>query len=253
MGHADVPAFLPVTAVVPPRTRHVANLRMTTGPPAPRVPPQPVAAAAASAMAAVAIAGLAFSGGALVAPPTADASVFDFRGERPVGIVGKPSGGDRYLSQCPSTNNCVSTAADVYDKHYLPPWTYNPKGEAETVSGAAALKGKRSTAYVEGNQKPMADAVADLVKVIQESPGATIITNRPTHSEVGDGWYIYAEFQSKFFGFVDDVEFLFLPDNSTVEYRSASRMGESDFKANRTRIRDLRIALKPAGWKSLGF
>lgn len=197
MGHADVPAFLPVTAVVPPRTRHVANLRMTTGPPAPRVPPQPVAAAAASAMAAVAIAGLAFSGGALVAPPTADASVFDFRGERPVGIVGKPSGGDRYLSQCPSTNNCVSTAADVYDKHYLPPWTYNPKGEAETVSGAAALKGKRSTAYVEGNQKPMADAVADLVKVIQESPGATIITNRPTHSEVGDGWYIYAEFQSK--------------------------------------------------------
>lgn len=204
-------------------------------------------------MAAVAIAGLAFSGGALVAPPTADASVFDFRGERPVGIVGKPSGGDRYLSQCPSTNNCVSTAADVYDKHYLPPWTYNPKGEAETVSGAAALKGKRSTAYVEGNQKPMADAVADLVKVIQESPGATIITNRPTHSEVGDGWYIYAEFQSKFFGFVDDVEFLFLPDNSTVEYRSASRMGESDFKANRTRIRDLRIALKPAGWKSLGF
>eukprot|EP00168_Porphyra_purpurea_P013719 TRINITY_DN3829_c0_g1_i2.p2 TRINITY_DN3829_c0_g1~~TRINITY_DN3829_c0_g1_i2.p2 ORF type:complete len:133 (+),score=38.89 TRINITY_DN3829_c0_g1_i2:426-824(+) len=128
-----------------------------------------------------------------------------------------------------------------------------PQGEAETVSGAAALKGKRSTAYVDGEQKPMAEAVNDLVKVIEEQPGATIITNRPTHSEVGDGWYVYAEFASKFFGFVDDVEFLFLPDNSTVEYRSASRMGESDFKANRTRIRDLRVALKPAGWKSLGF
>lgn len=132
-----------------------------------------------------------------MAPPTADASVFNVRGERPVGIVGKPSGGDRYLSQCPATNNCVSTAADVYDKHYLPPWTYNPKGEAETVSGAAALKGKRSTGFTEGNQKPMADAVADLVKVIEDSPGATIVTNRPTHSDVGDGWYIYAEFQSK--------------------------------------------------------
>lgn len=197
MGHSIVPAFLPVTPIVPPRTRHVAVLRMTTQPPAPRLQPQPLAAAAASAMAVVAIAGLAFTGGALVAPPTADASVFNIRGERPVGIVGKPSGGDRYLSQCPATDNCVSTAADVYDKHYLPPWTYNPKGEAETVSGAAALKGKRSTGFTEGSQKPMADAVADLVKVIEDTPGATIVTNRPTHSEVGDGWYIYAEFQSK--------------------------------------------------------
>lgn len=58
---------------------------------------------------------------------------------------------------------------------------------------------------------------------------------------------------AQFFGFVDDIEFLFLPDGSSVEYRSASRMGENDFKANRTRIRDLRVALKPDGWKSLGF
>lgn len=199
MGHSFVPAFLPVTPIVVPRLRHVARLRMTSHPPSPRLQPQPpaAAAAAASAVAAVAIAGMAFTGGALVAPLAADASVFNFRGERPVGIVGKPSGGDRYLSQCPATNNCVSTSADVYDRHYLPPWTYNPKGEAETVSGAAAIKGKRSTALVEGNQKPMAEAVADLVKVIEDYPGATIITNRPTHSDVGDGWYIYAEFQSK--------------------------------------------------------
>jgi len=193
MGHSLVSAFLPPTPILPLRTRTAASLRMTTEPPA----PQPLAAAAASAVAAAAIAGLALTGGVLAAPPSANASVFDFHGERPVGIVGKPSGGDRYLSQCPSTDNCVSTAADVYDKHYLPPWTYNPKGEAETVSGAAALKGKRSTAYVEGEQKPMAAAVNDLVKVIEEQPGATIVTNRPTHSEVGDGWYVYAEFASK--------------------------------------------------------
>lgn len=201
MGHSLAPAFLPVTPILPSRTRHVAHLRMTTGPPAPRPqPPQPqqsLAAAASSALATMAIAGLAIAGGTLVAPPTAAASVFDFHGERPVGIVGKPSGGDRYLSQCPATPNCVSTAADVYDKHYLPPWTYNPKGEAETVSGAAALKGKRSTGYVEGAQKPMEQAVGDLVKVIEAQEGATIITNRPTHSEVGDGWYVYAEFKSK--------------------------------------------------------
>jgi uncharacterized protein (DUF1499 family) len=37
---------------------------------------------------------------------------------------------------------------------------------------------------------------------------------------------------------VDDVEFWFPPGNrSIVEYRSASRFGQSDFDANRKRIR----------------
>lgn len=45
-------------------------------------------------------------------------------------------------------------------------------------------------------------------------------------------------------GFVDDVEFYFRPDEATVEYRSASRLGEKDFNANRNRIRDLRVALQ---------
>lgn len=45
-------------------------------------------------------------------------------------------------------------------------------------------------------------------------------------------------------GFVDDVEVYFTPDNSTVEYRSASRLGEGDFDVNRKRIRDFRVALQ---------
>lgn len=45
-------------------------------------------------------------------------------------------------------------------------------------------------------------------------------------------------------GFVDDVEFFFQPDNSTVEYRSASRLGEGDFDVNRKRIKDIRVALQ---------
>jgi hypothetical protein len=40
---------------------------------------------------------------------------------------------------------------------------------------------------------------------------------------------------------------------SEVEYRSASRVGESDFDINRKRIRDIRKALEPKGWKSVGF
>ena len=55
---------------------------------------------------------------------------------------------------------------------------------------------------------------------------------------------VYAEFKSKIFGFVDDVEFFFQPDGTTVEYRSASRLGEDDLGANRKRIRDLRVALQ---------
>lgn len=55
---------------------------------------------------------------------------------------------------------------------------------------------------------------------------------------------VYAEFESKIMGFVDDVEFYFRPDGSTVEYRSASRIGEGDFDVNRKRIRDIRVALQ---------
>lgn len=55
---------------------------------------------------------------------------------------------------------------------------------------------------------------------------------------------VYAEFESKLMGFVDDAEFFFQPDNETVEYRSASRLGERDFDVNRKRIRDIRVTLQ---------
>lgn len=61
------------------------------------------------------------------------------------------------------------------------------------------------------------------------------------------GLSVYAEFESKLMGYIDDVEFYFRPDSdssSTVEYRTASRLGEGDFGANRSRIRDLRVALQ---------
>ena len=41
--------------------------------------------------------------------------------------------------------------------------------------------------------------------------------------------------------------------DSQVEYRSASRIGESDGDINRKRIRSIRQALEKKGWKSLGF
>lgn len=68
--------------------------------------------------------------------------------------------------------------------------------------------------------------------------------------------YLYAEFQSPTFGFIDDVEFWF-PANKQkdgiVEYRSASRIGESDGDINRKRIKAIRLQLEKKGWKSIGF
>ena len=68
--------------------------------------------------------------------------------------------------------------------------------------------------------------------------------------------YLYAEFQSPTFGFVDDVEFWF-PANKQkdgiCEYRSASRLGESDGDINRKRIKAIRLELEKKGWKSIGY
>jgi uncharacterized protein (DUF1499 family) len=55
--------------------------------------------------------------------------------------------------------------------------------------------------------------------------------------------YIRAEFTSALFRFVDDVEFYFQEkqdDETCIHVRSASRIGYSDFGANRKRIERLR-------------
>ena len=41
--------------------------------------------------------------------------------------------------------------------------------------------------------------------------------------------------------------------NSEVEYRSASRLGDSDFDINRKRIKAIRLELQKKGWASTGY
>ena len=50
--------------------------------------------------------------------------------------------------------------------------------------------------------------------------------------------YVWATYQSGLFGFVDDVELYF--DGTHIQVRSASRVGHSDFGANRKRVEALR-------------
>ena len=83
-------------------------------------------------------------------------------------------------------------------------------------------------AYVRGDR---AATEARLRAVLAASPGATLV------AADGDRWH--AEFRSRRFGFVDDVHFAFDDARRVVDYRSASRVGESDLGANRARMRSL--------------
>jgi uncharacterized protein (DUF1499 family) len=51
--------------------------------------------------------------------------------------------------------------------------------------------------------------------------------------------YLHAEFRSRIFRFVDDVEFVVDPATHVVQFRSASRVGRSDFGVNRKRMEAL--------------
>jgi uncharacterized protein (DUF1499 family) len=51
--------------------------------------------------------------------------------------------------------------------------------------------------------------------------------------------YVHAEFRSAIFRFVDDVEFLFDDKAKRLHFRSASRLGRSDFGVNRKRMTEL--------------
>ena len=55
--------------------------------------------------------------------------------------------------------------------------------------------------------------------------------------------YLRAEFTSTLFRFVDDVEFVVVPDEGVIHFRSCSRVGYSDLGANRRRMESLRKKL----------
>ncbi|OKH23488.1 hypothetical protein NIES593_09665 [Hydrococcus rivularis NIES-593] len=123
-----------------------------------------------------------------------------FAGTRPDNL-GVSSG---KLAPCPSTPNCVSSqSADI--EHYIEPLTY---------------------------QSSATDAIAKLKNLIETQQRAKLI------AETGN--YLYAEFMTRWMGFVDDVEFYANEEAKKIEVRSASRLGESDLGVNRQRIESIR-------------
>ena len=107
------------------------------------------------------------------------------------------------FAPCPDSPNCVSSQA-TDEEHGMAPWSYSD------------------------NQ---AEAKQRMVNIINGMPRSTIV-------EQSDD-YIHAEFRSRIFRFVDDVEVFFDDANKTAHFRSAARMGHSDMGVNRNRMTEI--------------
>lgn len=108
------------------------------------------------------------------------------------------------LRACPDSPNCVSTHAPPEDPHYM-----------------------QAIIIPEG----VSDVMERIAEAVKAAPRSRVATR--------DGPYLHAEFRSRVFRFVDDVEFLFDEEARLLHFRSASRMGQGDFGVNRERMEGL--------------
>ncbi len=108
------------------------------------------------------------------------------------------------LAACPDSPNCVSSQA--------------PASDAEHFIGAL----------------PLVD-IERLRAAIETMERVQIVEATQT--------YLYAEFTSRWLGFVDDVEFYADSAAGVVHVRSASRLGRSDLGVNRERVEAIRALL----------
>jgi uncharacterized protein (DUF1499 family) len=125
-------------------------------------------------------------------------------GKRPDEMGIDPSG----LRGCPKSPNCVSSEA---------------KDEKHAIEGFR-LKGDPNVSW-----PLIQDEIASM-------PRWTIVTATDT--------YIHVECKSRIFRFIDDLELYFNSSNGIISIRSASRVGYSDFGANRRRVELLRGELR---------
>ncbi len=123
----------------------------------------------------------------------------------------------------------------VRDGRLLP-----PSSTPNSVSSQARLypdHPQRAYASIDPLPLKHGDPVASmhtLVEVLQATSGLTLVEQRPD--------YVYAQAQTRWLKFVDDLEFWFNPTTAVIELRSASRLGRKDFGVNRQRIEAIRQA-----------
>jgi len=116
----------------------------------------------------------------------------------PDSTVGLTDAGN--LRPCPASPNCVATYGEHSDRR-LEPLHFEVSAD---------------------------EAMRQLVELVGELPRTRVVTQQ--------AHYLHVEFRSRLFRFVDDVEFLMMPAEGTIQFRSASRVGYSDLGANRRRM-----------------
>ena len=115
---------------------------------------------------------------------------------------------DGKLTQCPPKRNCVCSEYPQDTRHFVKPI---PLTENTGIFTLASLKA----------------TLQDMGGVIRQEQKN----------------YLAATFSSKIFGFVDDLEIRFNPEEQLIHVRSGSRVGDSDLGVNRKRIELLRSKL----------
>lgn len=115
---------------------------------------------------------------------------------------------DYRLASCPDSPNCVCTLNDS-EEHAIAPYRY---------------------------RKTLDEAKAVLKQVFSERSRTELVQEEAA--------YLHYEVKSLLFRFVDDVEILFDDASKTIHFRSASRVGHSDFGVNRRRMEEVRSLLE---------
>jgi uncharacterized protein (DUF1499 family) len=111
-----------------------------------------------------------------------------------------------------TTRNSVSSQATLHPGH--------PQIDYANIA-PLPLRGNDATA-----------SMRVLVAVLHAMPGLSVVEEKPD--------YVYAQAQTRWLKFVDDVEFWFNPAIGMIEVRSASRLGREDFGVNRQRVEAIR-------------
>ena len=115
---------------------------------------------------------------------------------------------DYRLASCPDSPNCVCTLNNS-EEHTIAPYRY---------------------------RKTLDEAKAVLKQVFSERSRTELVQEEAA--------YLHYEVRSLLFRFVDDVEILFDDASKTIHFRSASRVGYSDFGVNRKRMEEVRSLLE---------
>jgi uncharacterized protein (DUF1499 family) len=116
---------------------------------------------------------------------------------------------DGGLAECPDTPNCVCSDCERADK--LPPLEFSSEAAAAKSALKSALRAK----------------------------GITILEEQEN--------YLHAVATTPLMRFKDDLEFLIVPDEKKIDFRSASRLGKSDLGKNRARLKEIFALLEKDG------